>query len=117
MGWLSQKAIAQLFDAGRSAMVKHLCNIFKNGELDEHSVCSILAQTASEGKTYRYKYYSLAAIIAVGIALTLKEQWATNIQDVFTKQGYVLDKGRLINGQIFDENYFDRLISSLGKKE
>lgn len=68
-------------------------------------------------KTYQYKYYSLAAIIAVDIALTLKEQWATNILDTFTKQGYVLDKDRLINGQIFDENYFDRLISSLDKKK
>lgn len=45
-----QKAIAQLFDVGRNAVAKHLCNIFKNGELDERSVCSILAQTASDGK-------------------------------------------------------------------
>lgn len=116
--WLSQKAIAQLFDVGRSAVVKHLCNIFKNGELDEHSVCSILAQTASDGKTYRYKYYSLAAIIAVGYRINSKRatefrQWATNILDAFTKQGYVLDKDRLINGQIFDENYFDHLLSEI----
>lgn len=27
----------------------------------------------------------------------------------FTRQGYVLDKDRLINGQIFDEDYFDHL--------
>ena len=32
---------------------------------------------------------------------------------VFTKQGYVLDKSRLINGQIFDEDYFDHLISEI----
>lgn len=103
-------------------MVKRLCNIFKNGELDEHSVCSILAQTASDGKTYRYKYYSLAAIIAVGYRINSKKatefrQWATNILDVFTKQGYALDKDRLINGQIFDENYFVCLISNLDKKK
>lgn len=29
----------------------------------------------------------------------------------FANQGYVLDKSRLINGQIFDEDYFDHLIS------
>ena len=29
------------------------------------------------------------------------------------KQGYVLDKNRLINGQIFDEDYFDHLISEI----
>ena len=33
--------------------------------------------------------------------------------DTFTKQGYVLDKSRLINGQIFDEDYFDHLISEI----
>lgn len=33
--------------------------------------------------------------------------------DAFTKQGYVLDKDRLINGQIFDEDYFDHLISEI----
>ena len=33
--------------------------------------------------------------------------WATKVLDTFTKQGYVLDKSRLINGQIFDEDYFE----------
>ncbi len=40
-------------------------------------------------------------------------QWATRVLDAFTKQGYVLDKNRLINGQIFDEDYFDHLISEI----
>lgn len=40
-------------------------------------------------------------------------QWATKVLDTFTKQGYVLDKERLINGQIFDEDYFAHLISEI----
>lgn len=64
--WLTQKAIAQLFDVDRSVVSKHLSNIFKDGELDENSVCAKFAQTADDGKTYNYKFYSLAAIIAVG---------------------------------------------------
>ena len=40
-------------------------------------------------------------------------QWATKILETFTKQGYVLDKSRLINGQIFDQDYFDHLISEI----
>lgn len=35
------------------------------------------------------------------------------VLDTFAKQGYVLDKSRLINGQIFDEDYFDHLISEI----
>ena len=35
------------------------------------------------------------------------------VLDTFTKQGYVLDKSRLINGQIFDEDYFEHLIAEI----
>lgn len=64
--WLTQRAIAQLFNVDRSVVSKHLSNIFKDGELDENSVCAKFAQTADDGKEYKYKFYSLAAIIAVG---------------------------------------------------
>lgn len=64
--WLTQKAISQLFDVERSVVTKHLKKIFERSELDENSVCASFAQTADDGKTYRYKFYSLPAIIAVG---------------------------------------------------
>ncbi len=116
--WLTQKAIAQLFDVERSVVTKHLKNIFESGELSEESVCAKFAQTADDGKTYQYKFYSLSAIIAVGYRTnstraTQFRQWATKVLDTFTKQGYMLDKERLINGQIFDEDYFEHLISEI----
>lgn len=116
--WLTQKAISELFDIDRSVVTKHLRNIFQEGELDENSVCANFAQTADDGKTYQYKFYSLAAIIAVGYRTnseraTQFRSWATKVLNTFTKQGYVLDKNRLINGQIFDEDYFDHLISEI----
>ena len=81
-------------------------------------VCAKFAQTADDGKTYQYKFYSLAAIIADGYRInsgraTQFRQWATKVLDTFAKQGYVLDKDRLVNGQIFDEDYFDHLISEI----
>ena len=60
---LTQKSIAALFDVQRPAITKHLGNIFKTGALVEDSVCSILEPTASDGKKYATKYYSLDAII------------------------------------------------------
>lgn len=116
--WLTQKAIAQLFDVERSVVTKHIKNIYGSGELEESLTCANFAQVADNGKTYQYKFYSLPAIIAVGYrangqrALQFR-QWATKVLDTFTKQGYVLDKNRLINGQIFDEDYFDHLISEI----
>lgn len=100
---------------GRSVITKHLKNIFEIGELDENQVCAKFAQTADDGKTYQYKFYSLSAIVAVGYRKNSNRatqfcQWATKVLETFTKQGYVLDKNRLINGQIFDEEYFEHLI-------
>lgn len=40
--WLTQQQIADLFGTKRPAITKHLSNIFKSGELDEQSTCSIL---------------------------------------------------------------------------
>ena len=116
--WLTQKAIAQLFEVDRSVVTKHLKNIYESGELSEAATCANFAQVADNGKTYRYKFYALSAIIAVGYRVnsgraTEFRQWATKVLSTFTRQGYVLDKDRLINGQIFDEDYFDHLISEI----
>ena len=97
----------QLFDVDRSVVTKHLKNIYEGGKLSENSTCANFAQVADNGKTYQYKFYSLSAIIAAGYRInsgraTQFRQWATKVLDTFTKQGYVLDKSRLINGQIFE---------------
>ncbi len=116
--WLTQKAMGELFDIDRSVVAKHLKTIFDSGELEKNSVCAKFAQTADDGKTYQYNFYKLSAIIAVGYKVNSQRaiqfrQWATKVLDTFAKQGYVLDKNRLINGQIFDEDYFDHLISEI----
>ena len=116
--WLTQKDIAQLFEVYRSVVTKHLKNVYESGELSEAATCANFAQVADNGKTYRYKFYALSAIIAVGYRVnsgraTEFRQWAAKVLSTFTRQGYVLDKDRLINGQIFDEDYFDHLISEI----
>lgn len=116
--WLTQKAISELFDVNRSVVTKHLKNIYESFELVENSTCANFAQVADNGKTYKYKFYSLSAIIAVGYRINSERatnfrQWATKVLSSFAKQGYVIDKNRLINGQIFDEEYFDHLVSEI----
>ncbi len=116
--WLIQKAISELFDVNRSVVTKHLKNVYESLELVENSTCANFAQVADNGKTYKYKFYSLSAIIAVGYRINSERatnfrQWATKVLSSFAKQGYVIDKNRLINGQIFDEEYFDHLVSEI----
>lgn len=116
--WLTQDGISRLFDKGRSTITEHLNSIFTEGELDEKSACRKFRLTASDGKTYNTKFYNLDAIISVGyrvnsVRATQFRQWATKILKTFTVQGYVLDKQRLENGQIFDERYFEHLLEDI----
>lgn len=116
--WLTQDGISRLFDKGRSTITEHLNSIFTEGELDENSVCRKFRLTAADGKNYNTKFYNLDAIISVGyrvnsIRATQFRQWATKILKTFTVQGYVLDKQRLENGQIFDERYFEHLLEDI----
>lgn len=116
--WLTQEGISRLFDKGRSTITEHLNSIFTEGELDENSVCRKFRLTAADGKNYNTKFYNLDAIISVGyrvnsVRATQFRQWATKILKTFTVQGYVLDKQRLENGQIFDERYFEHLLEDI----
>lgn len=120
--WCTQKAMAQLFGVQRPAITKHLGNIFKEKELDENVVCSIMELTtehgAIEGKIQKNatKFYSLDAIIAVGYRVssfraTKFRQWATKILNEYIKKGFVLDDNRLKQGTaVFGKDYFRELL-------
>ena len=116
--WLTQKAIATLFDKGRSTITEHLRNIFNDGELEESSVCREFRHTGSDGKSYETKFYNLDAIISVGyrvnsIRATHFRQWATDVLRDFALRGYVLDKERLKNGTFLNEDYFEHLLEEI----
>lgn len=95
--WLTQKAISQLFDVDRSVITKHLSNIFKEGELNENSTCANFAQVADNGKTYNYKFYSLAAIA--------KE---------FAESEF--EKYRVIQDSLYESD-FDKLMNDMEKND
>ena len=116
--WLTQDAIAILFDKGRSTIAEHLQNIFQSQELQEDSVCRKFRRTASDGKNYAIKYYSLDAIISVGyrvnsVRATQFRQWCTFILRQFAIRGYVIDKKRMENGSFINEDYFEHLLAEI----
>lgn len=116
--WLTQDAIALLFDKGRSTIAEHLQNIFQSQELQEDSVCRKFRRTASDGKNYAIKYYSLDAIISVGyrvnsVRATQFRQWCTFILRQFAIRGYVIDKKRMENGSFINEDYFEHLLAEI----
>jgi len=116
--WLCSEAIAELFLKDRRTIQEHLRNIFADGELDEKSVCRKFRHTAEDGKNYQVKFYNLEAIISVGYRADSQRaiefrKWATKVLGNFAKKGYVLDKNRLINDQVFSKQYFDELIAEI----
>jgi hypothetical protein len=48
--WLNAYQIASLFGVNRPAIVKHITNIYKTGELKKRSTFSILEQVVITGK-------------------------------------------------------------------
>ena len=47
--WLTQKAMAELFEIDKSGISRHLKNIFESGELDENVVVAKIATTTRHG--------------------------------------------------------------------
>jgi hypothetical protein len=114
--WLTQKAMAELFQVGVPAISKHLSNIFESGELAEDSVISKMETTASDDKTYLTNCYNLDAIISVGYRVnsaraTQFRIWATKTLREYILKGFVMDDERLKQGQTtFGKDYFKELL-------
>ena len=114
--WLSQKAMALLFDCSADNVSLHLKNIFESKELEENAVTEVFSATASDGKTYKVKHYSLDAIISVGYRVNSTKAtqfriWATQTLKEYIIKGFVLDDNRLKQGQaIFGKDYFKELL-------
>lgn len=103
--WLTQKAMAELFEVGVPAISKHLKNIFEEGELEESMVISKMETTtlhgAIDGKTQTREtaFYNLDAIISVGYRInssraTQFRKWASQILKEYIVKGFALDDKR-----------------------
>lgn len=119
--WLSQKAMAALFDVNTQAITKHLSNIYEEQELVKDSTCSILEQVQKEGNRNvkrSVEFYNLDAIIAVGYRVNSKKatkfrQWATKTLREYIRKGFVLNEKLLKNGKQFGQDYFDELLEKI----
>ena len=65
--WLTQKAMAELFQVDKSTISRHLKNVFNEGELDENVVVAKNATTTIHGaiagktQTKETQFYNLDA--------------------------------------------------------
>ena len=120
--WLTQKAMAELFDVNSQAITKHLKNIFDEGELLKEATCSKMEQVQKEGERLvkrNVEFYNLDAIISVGYRVNSQKAtkfriWATRILKEYIQKGFVLDDERLKQGNTaFGKDYFRELLERI----
>ena len=94
--WLSQAQISVVFNVGRSAVTKHINNIYACGELDKDSTCSILEHVGNDGlQSYNVKYFNLDMILSVGYRVNSKNaiafrRWASSVLKEYRLSGYAI---------------------------
>lgn len=119
--WMTQKAMAELFDVNVPAVSKHLSNIFEDEELIKESTVSKMEIVQKEGNRNvkrEQEFYNLDAIIAVGYRVNSKKatrfrQWATKTLKEYITKGFVLNDDMLKNGKPFGKDYFDELLERI----
>lgn len=117
--WLTQKAMAELFDCTPDNISLHLKNIFADGELDENSTTEDFSVVQTEGARQvkrKTKFYNLDAIISVGYRVNSRRAtqfriWATNVLKEYMIKGFAMDDERLKQGRTaFGKDYFRELL-------
>lgn len=116
--WMTQAALAELYQTTKQNISLHLKNIFDTYELDEKAVVKYYLTTASDGKSYKVKYYNLQMIIAIGYRVrshrgTQFRRWATERLNEYLVKGFTMDDERLKEGRNIGSDYFDELLERI----
>jgi len=113
--WLTQNQLAEIYKTTKQNISLHINNILKDKELDENSVVKNSLTTASDGKKYNTKIYSLDMIIALGYRVQSEVAvrfriWATKRLHEYIQKGFTMDDDRLSQG---GNRYFKELLQRI----
>ncbi len=119
--WLSQKALADLYQLDVTTINGHLRNIYDEGELDRNRTIRKFPIVRFEGSRQvnrEVAHVNLDAILSVGYRVrshrgTQFRRWATERLREFLVKGFVLDDQRLKEGQTLGKDYFDELLERI----
>jgi hypothetical protein len=117
--WLTQAALAELYQTTPQNITQHIATIYDEGELAETATCKPLLQVRQEGRRRverELKHYNLAMILAVGYRVrshrgTQFRQWATAHLEEYLVKGFTLDDERLKRAG--GGSYFDELLARI----
>jgi hypothetical protein len=118
--WLTQNALADLFQTTKNNISQHVNNIFQEDELDQKATVKKLLTVQKEGSrevSRNIEYYSLDLIISVGYRVkstiaTAFRQWATERLKEYVIKGFTMDDIRLKQGG-YKSRYFEELLERI----
>ena len=105
--WLTQAAMAELYQTTPQNITIHLQSIYREQELEETATCKEYLQVRQEGTRHvrrRLKHYNLDVVLAVGYRVrsargTAFRQWATLRLGELLLKGFTLDDERIKAGK------------------
>jgi len=119
--WMTQAAMAELFQTTPQNITIHLKGIYSDGELTEDATCKENLQVQKEGDRQverARKFYNLPAILAVGYRVNSRRGtqfriWATERLNEYLVKGFTMDDDRLKEGTNIGSDYFDELLERI----
>lgn len=119
--WMSQKAIAELYQKSVNTINEHIKNIYVEGELEEAATIRKNRIVQTEGKREVERdvaFYNLEMILAIGYRVrshrgTQFRKWATERLNEYLVKGFTMDDERLKDMRNFGEDYFDELLERI----
>ncbi len=117
--WLTQNAMAELFDTTKQNISNHIQNVFDEGELKQEATVKESLTVQNEGNRTvqrNVKYYNLDLIISVGYRVksirgTQFRIWANKLIKEYLIKGYNLDSDRMKNngGGVYFEELLEKI--------
>jgi len=117
--WVTQRAMAEVFNCTVDNVSLHLKNIYSEGELIKEATTEDFSVVQKEGNREvrrNVTFYNLDAIISVGYRVNSRQAtkfriWATGVLKEYMIKGFAMDDERLKQGEaVFGKDYFRELL-------
>lgn len=119
--WMTQKAMAKLYQKSVKTINEHIKNIYEEKELLEKATIRknrIVQKEGNRSVEREVSFYNLEMIIAVGYRVrshrgTQFRKWATERLNEYIVKGFTMDDDRLKDIRNLGEDYFDELLERI----
>jgi hypothetical protein len=107
--WMSQAAIAKMYNTTTQNITMHIKDIYQDGELEETATCKEFLQVQTEGTKQikrKEKRYNFRMILAIGYRVRSNvgvhfRNWASNVLKEYTRKGFAMNDERLKNPTVW----------------